>query len=53
VVSAGVATWIFLTRERPSGTEQKLAGVSPWSRVTVTPLVSTRGAGLVLDARAF
>jgi hypothetical protein len=52
VPSAGVAAWLFLRSDRPATTEQQ-AAVSPWSSVGVTPLVSTRGAGLVLNASAF
>jgi len=50
VVSAGVATWLFLTSDRASTADQRAA--SP-PRVTVTPLISTRGAGLMLNASAF
>jgi len=52
VASAGVATWLFF-RSDGSGRAEQHAATSPWSRVRVTPLVSPRGAGLVLDASAF
>ena len=52
VVSAGVATWLFLSNKAADATEQH-AAASPPLRLTVTPLVSTRGAGLVLNASAF
>jgi hypothetical protein len=50
VASAGVATWLFLTSDRSSAPEQEPASAA---RVTVLPLVSSRGAGLVLSARSF
>lgn len=50
-VSAGVATWLFLRSDRASTAEHQPASAS--SRWTVLPLVSTRGAGLLLDASAF
>ncbi len=52
VASAGVATWLFLSSNRARAPEQRAAR-SSFSGVTVTPLVSTRGAGLVLNASAF
>ena len=51
-VSAGVATWLFLSRPRSSAADEHGAN-SASSRVSVLPLVSTRGAGLVLSASAF
>ncbi|HET7540127.1 MAG TPA: hypothetical protein VFK05_09650 [Polyangiaceae bacterium] len=51
VASAGVATWLFFRSDR-SNTEQH-AALTPWSSVTVTPLVSPRGGGLILGASAF
>jgi hypothetical protein len=52
VASAGVATWLFLSSDRSSTADQH-ESASPSSRLTVVPLVSTRGAGLVLNASAF
>jgi hypothetical protein len=51
-VSAGVATWLVLSSDRSSAAGEP-AAKGPTSRVTVVPLVSTRGAGLVLNASAF
>jgi len=50
VASAGVATWIFFASKPSSAPEH--AG-SPFRNVSVTPLVSTRGAGLLLNASTF
>lgn len=52
VASAGVATWLFLSSDR-SSTASEPAAKSPTSRWSVVPLVSTRGASLVLNASAF
>jgi len=52
LASAGVATWLFM-RAEPATTPDRHGPVKPTLRVTVTPLVSTRGAGLLLDTRAF
>ncbi|HYP99403.1 MAG TPA: hypothetical protein VER96_12100 [Polyangiaceae bacterium] len=49
VASAGVATWLFFS-SKPSKPEH---AASAFRNVSVTPLVSTRGAGLVLSASAF
>ena len=51
-VSAGVATWLFLSSDRSSQADQH-PPASAAARVTVVPMVSTRGAGLVLNASAF
>jgi len=50
VASAGVATWLFFS-SKPSSAPEHAA--SPFRNVSVTPLVSTHGAGLLLNARAF
>jgi hypothetical protein len=50
VASAGVATWIFFSSKPSSAAEH---AASPFRNVSVTPLVSTRGAGLVLNASTF
>jgi hypothetical protein len=52
VVSAGVATWLFFSSDRSSSAGEP-AAKSPTSRLTVVPVVSVRGAGLVLSASAF
>lgn len=52
VVSAGVATWLLLRNDGSSASEPH-AAASPPLRFTLTPLVSTRGVALELDARAF
>jgi hypothetical protein len=52
VASAGVATWLFLSSDRSSAADQQKASTSA-SRLSVVPLVSTRSAGLVLNASAF
>jgi len=49
VASAGAATWLFFS-SKPSKAEQ---ATSSFRNVSVTPLVSTRAAGLVLNASAF
>jgi hypothetical protein len=49
VASAGVATWLFFS-SKPSKAEH---GASAFRNVSVTPLVSTRGAGLLFNAKAF
>lgn len=51
-VSAGVATWIFFSNRRSSEAETQAASTR-FSNVSVTPLVSSRGGGLVLSATAF
>jgi hypothetical protein len=51
VASAGVGTWLFFRSTRGAAAEQHAA--AGFSGVRVTPLVSTRGAGLVLDVSAF
>jgi len=51
VVSAGVATWLFLSSDRSRAAAHASAG--PVARLSLTPLVSTRGAGLVFNATAF
>ncbi|MEI9941052.1 MAG: hypothetical protein WDO69_27865 [Pseudomonadota bacterium] len=52
VASAGVATWLFLSSDGSSSADRHAAS-SAGSRLSVLPLVSTRGAGLVLNASAF
>ena len=52
VAAAGAATWLFLTSGR-SDTDVQHAASSAFSGVTLTPMLSTRGAGLALGARAF
>jgi len=52
VASAGVATWLFFDN-RHARTAERQAASPPLPNLTVTPLVSSRGAGLVLNARAF
>ncbi|HYQ28102.1 MAG TPA: hypothetical protein VER04_12820 [Polyangiaceae bacterium] len=52
VASAGVATWLFFSSDRASTADSQAANSQP-SRFSVAPLVSTRGAGLVLSASAF
>ena len=51
VASAGVATWLFLSRDRANRAEQPAVIAGP--RLSILPLVSTRAAGLVLNASAF
>lgn len=50
LASAGVATWLFFSSDRTTKSEQQNAANS---RVTVLPLVSSRGAGLMLSASSF
>jgi hypothetical protein len=50
VASAGVATWIFFTSKPSSAPEHAR---SAFRNVSVTPLLSTRGAGLLLNASTF
>lgn len=50
VASAGVATWFFFSSKAANKPEH---AASPFRNVSVTPLVSTRGAGLLLNASAF
>jgi len=52
VVSAGVATWLFLSSDRARAAPPH-ASENPAARLTLTPLVSTRGAGLLFNATAF
>lgn len=51
VVSAGVATWLFMKSNGSNAPEHTAAIPAP--HLTLTPLVSARGAGLVLNASAF
>jgi len=51
LASAGVATWLFLSHDRSRKAEHARASQPP--RFTIIPLVSTRSAGLVLNADAF
>ncbi|HKO50422.1 MAG TPA: hypothetical protein VJV79_22020 [Polyangiaceae bacterium] len=52
VASAGVATWLFFSSDRSSAVEPQKSANSA-ARLTVAPLVSTRGAGVMLSASTF
>jgi len=52
LASAGVATWLFFSSDRASTADSQATKNQP-SRFSLTPLVSTRSAGLVLSASAF